>query len=46
MPVFKVVSRIVIQVFTNNVRAKQSGHRRAKNRQFVGRMWNLPKTIQ
>lgn len=46
MPVLKVISSIVIEIFTNNGQAKQSGHKEAKNRLFVGRVWNLPKTIR
>lgn len=45
-PVPKVASGTVIKIFTSNVQAKQSGLRGAKNRLFVGRVWNFPKTIQ
>lgn len=45
-PVLKVVSSVVIEIFTSNVWAKQSGHRGAENRLLVGRVWNFPKTIQ
>lgn len=45
-PVLRVVSSVVMEIFTSNVRAKQSGHGRAKNRLLVGRVWNLPKTNQ
>lgn len=41
----KVVSSVEMEMRTDNVQAKQSGHRRAR-RGCVGRVWNVPKIIQ